>query len=112
MDDENFLGGMEKCKWGSRGSSPWDASPSGGGRGLHSYSLVKNLLPTKKKSDEFLHPDRIKNFAFFSVLLLSTARVRKTITCIEADAALIQAQDADKDGRNPRFFLEGTTSKE
>jgi hypothetical protein len=69
---------MEKCEGGSRGCTPWGASPSGGARGSLSYSLVKTLLPSQK-SDEFLHPDRIKNNAFFCPVFLNRPHSEKPL---------------------------------
>jgi hypothetical protein len=95
---------MVEMKRGSRGFSPWDASPSGGVRGSHSYSKAIRSLQSKKKSDEFLHPDRIKNYAFFLSCFFKLTALRKTLTCIEAYTGLIQARDAGKNSRNPLFF--------
>jgi hypothetical protein len=91
-------------KRGSRGCSPWDASPSGGERGSHSYSMVKNYFSRTKKSDEFLHPDCIKNNAFFLSCFFKPPAFRKTIACMEACTGLIQARDGGKNSRNPLFF--------
>jgi len=87
---------------GGQGDAPLGMPPPLGERGSLSYSLVKTLLPSKK-SDEFPHPDHIKNHIFFLSDLFKPTELKKTIAYLKVCADLIQARDAGKNSKNPCF---------
>jgi len=88
---------------GVKGMLPLGCLPLWGSEGV-TLIFSDNFFNTAKKSDEFLHPDCIKNNAFFLSCFFKPSAFRKTIECMEANTPLIQARDGGKNSRNPLFF--------
>jgi hypothetical protein len=88
---------MEKCE-GCQGDAPLAMPPPLGERGGHTPNLWQ------KKSDEFLHPDRIKSNTFLHSHLFKLPAFRKTIASLKAYTVIIQARDAGNDSRNPMVY--------
>jgi hypothetical protein len=101
--NKNFSKKRYKRKGGSRGCSPCDASPSGGARGSLSYSLIIFSSALRKNQMNFCSRLYQKP-CLPSILFFKPPAFRKTIACMEADAALIKTRDADKDSRISLFF--------
>jgi hypothetical protein len=93
-----------ELKRGVTGMLPLRCLPLWGSEGVTLIFSDNFFFCTAKKSDEFLHPDRIKNNAFFLSCFFKPPAFRKTIVCMEANTPFFQAQDAGKDNRNPLFF--------
>jgi hypothetical protein len=84
---------------------PLGCLPLWGSEGVTLIISDNFFFYTAKKSNKFLHPERIKNNAFFlSCFFKPPTALRKTIACMEANTPLIQARVAGKDSKNPLFF--------
>jgi hypothetical protein len=59
---------------GVKGILPLGCLPPWGREGVTLIVSVKIISPYVKKSDKLLHPDRIKNYVFFPLPPLQTAR--------------------------------------